>query len=288
MINLLLTGSSGFIGTNAWPILSKEYNLKAFSFLKDEFREELLEGVDGIIYLSGLAHQTDAIDAQKYFVANKEQPIMLATAAKRKNIRSFIYLSSVKVYGDDQKGMLDENSACHPSDPYGRSKFEAEEALLKLADENFHVGIIRPPLVYGPGVKANMKALMNVVIKWPFLPFGNIQNKRSMVYVGNLVALISHLLKKETSGVFIAGDLEPISTTELIRQIKRACKSKSPLISIPKLFQNLITRIKPAIGQRIFGSFIIDNKSTNKRLNFTPPYTFEEGIFQMVNSNTDS
>ena len=103
-----------------------------------------------------------------------------------------------------------------------------------------------------------------------------------------MVALIDHLLKLNKTGIYIAGDKEPKSTTEIVTEIRDAYQRKAPIIPIPRFIQNLINWIKPNIANRLFGSFIIDNKSTNERLNFTPPYTFEEGIFQMVNSNTDS
>jgi UDP-glucose 4-epimerase len=283
---LLLTGASGFIGKNIIPILKKNYEIQCFSFRTDPFVQLDLDGIKAIVFLSGLAHQSGDIPSGEYDRVNHLQAVQLAKAAKEKKVGQFIYLSSVKVYGDDVQGPFDEESACKPTDAYGISKWKAEQNLLALADETFKVSIIRPPLVYGPGVKANMKALVNLVLKWPILPLGNIRNQRSMVYTGNLVALIEKLLHESRTGVFIAGDQKLHSTTELVQTISKLSGTKKWILPLPEFIQKAITAIKPETAKRIFGSFVIDNKNTNNKLGFKPPYSFEEGIRAMV-LNTD-
>ncbi|HEY4786154.1 MAG TPA: NAD-dependent epimerase/dehydratase family protein, partial [Bacteroidales bacterium] len=176
-----------------------------------------------------------------------------------------------------------EDSKCCPMDPYGKSKYEAEKLLLSLQDEHFKVAIVRSPLVYGVGVKANMYNLVNLVNKFPVLPFGGISNVRSMVYVRNLVALLQHIIKTQASGIFIAGDREPLSTTQLVRLIAKVSHKRVVLFAVPGFMLSVAKRVKPSIVDRLFGSLELDNTSTNKRLNFAPPYSSEEGIHEMVN-----
>ncbi len=114
------------------------------------------------------------------------------------------------------------------------------------------------------------------------LPFGNINNKRSMVFVDNLIELINEIIIQKKEGVFIAGDKEAVSTTNLIKEIKNGFNKKVKLIAIPNFLRSILKKIKPNLYIRLFGNFYVDNKNTNKTLNFISPYSFAEGIKQMV------
>jgi UDP-glucose 4-epimerase len=137
-------------------------------------------------------------------------------------------------------------------------------------------------LVYGAGVRANMYNLVKLVDRFPLLPLGGIRNCRSVAYVGNLIALLQHIIKIQASGVFIAGDQSPISTTEIIRLIAKSMNKQVYLIKIPNFLVKLISVIKPAIVDRLFGSLELENSSTNQKLGFVPPYPSEYGISEMV------
>jgi UDP-glucose 4-epimerase len=158
----------------------------------------------------------------------------------------------------------------------------AEEYLLSISSNTFKVAIVRPPLVYGPRVKGNMIKLLQLAEKNIILPLGNIGNKRSMVFIDNLVALINNIINKQASGIFIAGDARPISTDELVCLMRRFLHNNSRLVSIPAFLRTIIKKVKPALYVRLFGSFVVDNGGTNKLLNFTPPYSTEYGIGKMV------
>jgi nucleoside-diphosphate-sugar epimerase len=136
--------------------------------------------------------------------------------------------------------------------------------------------------VYGPGVKANMYNMITLIRKFPVLPFGGIQNKRSMVFVGNLIALIKHIISCQAHGLFIAGDPEPISTTMLAKLIARSLKKKRLFVKIPSFSISLLKQIKPSIGHRLWSSLELDNGNTNQSLGFIPPYSTERGIVEMV------
>jgi UDP-glucose 4-epimerase len=197
-------------------------------------------------------------------------------------VRHFIYVSSVKVYGDEASGFLDETTPCQPTDAYGRSKLKAEEYLQSVRSETFKVAIVRPPLVYGPGVKGNMIRLLELSGRDIPLPFGNAGNARSMVFIDNLIELIFRIVDKQAEGVFVAGDREPMSTDRLITMMRRAMGRSPGLFSLPTLFRKIIRKFRPALYTRLFGSFVIDNQATNRTLDFVPPYPSEAGIREMV------
>jgi UDP-glucose 4-epimerase len=166
-------------------------------------------------------------------------------------------MSSVKVYGEESNIAYSENSYCVPQDDYGKSKLKAEQELQKLEDNDFKVSIIRTPIVYGYGVKANIKNLISLVSKVPVLPFVNIKNKRSMVYIGNLCHLIDEIIKQEKAGVFLASDDTPLSTTRLILLIAKSLDKKVYLIQIP-LFKTLLKSLKPSFYKRLYESLEVN------------------------------
>lgn len=281
-MNCLVTGSTGFLGKHLIPVLQEQVNVTTVSLRKTEVSEIGLEQIDAIIHLAGLAHQMQKVDSQRYFEVNKHLTLELAEEAKKKGVAHFVFISTVKVFGDHAQSLYNENSECFPTDPYGQSKLEAERGLALLEDENFTVSIIRPPLIYGSGVKGNLQRIIGLCQKLPILPFGKIENKRSMVYVGNLIALIIEIINQKKSGVFIAGDKKLNSTSDLVNMIIRKLDLEKSNISIPVIVRLLLKLIKPAIYHRLFSDFIVDNTITNNDLGFDPPYSFEEGIGDMV------
>ena len=154
--------------------------------------------------------------------------------------------------------------------------------LLHMSALSFRVAILRPPLVYGPRVKGNMIKLLQLADKNYPLPFGNIQNRRSMVYVDNLVELINAIVQQQATGIYIAADEQPVSTELLVRTIRKELNKPGNMISLPLPFRILLRTIKPALFTRLYGSYIIDNTHTNKRLHFHPPFSTQSGIRQMV------
>lgn len=282
--SILITGASGFIGSYAVKELQKIFNISCVSLRKTPIDKINFKGIDVILHLAGKAHQMTKIDPNEYFDINHKLTISLAKAAKENGVKHFIFMSTVKVYGDVNDKVFDEFSECHPTDPYGESKKMAEEDLLKMLSSDFAISIIRPPLVYGPNVKGNLKRLQKLITQLPYLPFGKIDNERSMVFVGNLTALVILIIENVATGVFIAGDKSRVSTTILIDTMIKAMGIDKKNLSIPEIFRQTIALIKPDLYSRLFESYIIDNTKTNKRLNFIPPYSFEEGVKIMVSS----
>ena len=264
-----------------------ELNAALFELLPVSLRDTpveaiALEGVDAIVHLAGKAHEMQPIPDQIYYDVNYGLTKKLAEEARRKGVPHFIYVSSVKVYGDEAGVVLNEKSHCAPTDAYGKSKLQAEEMLQNMSDLHFKVAIVRPPLVYGPHVKGNMIRLLQLADKNLPLPFGSIHNKRSMVCVDNVVSLLNAIAYQQATGLFIAGDEAPVSTGYLIGTLRKHLGRPANLLSLPGFARKLLQAVRPALYTRLFGSYIIDNSLTNHRLQFQPPVSTEEGLRRMA------
>jgi len=281
-MKIAVTGTTGFVGGRCMRIPFKGYEKIPLNLRSDTPEQIELRGVNTIVHLAGKAHEMQPIPDSIYFKVNFELTRALAERAKTAGVSHFIYISSTKVYGDEINGVVNEDSACLPTDAYGKSKRMAEEYLLSMQSDDFTVSIIRPPLVYGPVVKGNMIRLLELAEKNIPLPFGNAGNARSMIYLDNLVALINHVIEKKAAGIFIGGDALPLSTDRLITLMRKSLGKKPGLISLPAFMRSMLKKIRPDMYTRLFGSFEVDNSGTNKKLNFVPPYSSEEGIGEMV------
>ena len=281
MLTVVVTGANGFVGQRFMKYKAERYRLRPISLRNVKAESIDLKDVDVIVHLAGKAHDMSLQDEQVYMNINYELTKALADHALHSGVQHFIYVSSVKVYGEGGDE-LNENSACHPEDPYGRSKLKAEQYLQNIQADSFVVSIVRPPVIYGPGVKGNIIRLLTAVDKGSMLPLGNTGNRRTMVFLDNLIELIHRIIDNRAAGIFVAGDRQPLSTDGLIRIIGDKLGKKTKLVSIPGFMRKLMSMVKPGLYKRLFGSFVVDNSSTNQRLQFTPPYSTEEGIAQMV------
>lgn len=255
-----------------------------------------LKGVDVVIHLAARVHVMKESVAnnpeqilQAYRAINVEGTLELARASASAGVRRFIYLSSIKVNGEathsGQPFMADDVPA--PEDPYGVSKLEAELALTALAKlTGMEVVIIRPPLVYGPGVGANFAAMMKILGFQVPLPFGAINNVRSMVGLDNLVDLILTCVKHQQAAgqIFLAGDGESISLTGLLHKLIYLMKVRTLLIPVPgQLLSALASALgKGGISRRLFESLEVDIQKTREILQWTPPFTLDQGLKKTV------
>ena len=281
MSKLLITGSSGFIGQYFMSKYKSQYNIQTFSFLNDSIYDLKFMGTDVILHLSALVHQMGGASTEEYEKVNVTQTLELAKKAKQSDVKHFIFMSSVKVYGEESTVVYTEETECNPEDEYGKSKLKAEIELLKLEDLNFKVSIIRTPIVYGYGVKANIKNLISLVEKVSVLPFSDIHNRRSMVYIGNLCGLVDKIITTQSKGIFLASDDNPLSTSHLIKMISKELKKKTYLISVP-LFTSILKLIKPSFYMRLYGSLELNNEKTMKKLEYSNLYTTVDGIKYMI------
>jgi nucleoside-diphosphate-sugar epimerase len=282
-MKILLTGAGGFVGTRFLEYNKNRFEITTISLRNDEWQGKNFAGFDAVVHLAGKAHEMSKIDDRIYFDINTELTKKLYQQASAAGVKHFVYISSVKVYGDFPKTVLNESSACLPNDAYGKSKLEAENFLLQQKGEQCTVAIVRPPLVYGPGVKGNMISLLRLCARNIPLPFKESGNRRSMVYIDNLVALINTIIEKKASGIFLAGDATPLSTGELVGLIRQAMNNKTRLFRLPGIAKTAIKKLRPALYTRLFGSYELNTADSFNRLSFTPPYTAELGIGEMVN-----
>lgn len=280
-MKILLTGSSGFIGSFFVNNYRDKYDIQTFSFLNEDINMLDCKGVDIVLHLSALVHQMKRASKEVYEKVNVDNTIKLAQKAKTEGVKHFIFMSTVKVYGEETNSVYTENTSCNPCDDYGKSKLKAEQLLLKLGDNNFKVSIIRTPIVYGKGVKANIKALVSLVNKVSILPFSGIYNRRSMVYIGNLCHLVDTVIQQEKKGIFLASDDKALSTTELINLIALKLNKDIKLIKLP-FFDVVLKFVKPAFYKRLYCSLEVNNERTKEILNLKNPYTVEEGIDAMM------
>ena len=282
-MQVLLTGAGGFVGQHFVKDCPNDLVIRTVS-LRDTLPAMIdYSGIDTVIHLAGKAHDLENPASPEYHRVNTELTCQLADAAKQAGVRHFIFISTIKVYGNEVDVVLSPETVCHPDDDYGLSKRNAEIYLQSIEEERFTVSIVRPPLVYGAGVKGNMAKLMALCRSDKWLPLGNINNRRSMVYVGNLNAMIMAIARQQQSGIFLPGDAQPISTTELVCMMRRAMGLPEKTRSIPGWLRWLIKIVKPQLHKRLFSSLEADTRSTFARLNFTPPFSTEAGLAAMVN-----
>ena len=250
--------------------------------------QNALRGVDTLIHLAARVHVDGQASAQSFRRINTEGTARLCRLAVECRVRQFIYLSTIKVNGETSTSPLAENDPPRAQGPYARSKLEAEEWIKTITRNNrCRYIIIRPPLVYGPQVKANFSSLLKIIaLNFP-LPMRNFQNRRSMIYVGNLVDAIICTMESPRSAdqVFMVSDGEDRSVAHLVKAIAKAMGNHPRLFPFPKVLLHLLFSM---IGQ----GEVIDKLSQPLRANVSkikvmlgwqPPFSFEEGIADTVN-----
>lgn len=244
--------------------------------------------VDTVIHLASRVHvmqETAADPLAEFRRVNVEGTLSLARAAAQAGVRRFIFVSSVKVNGETTDGRkpfsADEVPA--PSDPYGISKREAEDGLRQLAAETgLEVVIVRPVLVYGPGVKANFRSMMNWLDKGVPLPFGAIHNQRSLVALDNLVDLLVTCIDHPAAAnqTFMASDGHDLSTTQLLQRLGNALGNPARLLPVPAAWLKAVATLagKGGLAQRLCGTLQVDIDKNRELLGWQPPLDVDQAL----------
>jgi UDP-glucose 4-epimerase len=220
---------------------------------------------------------------------NTKGTLNLARQAAQAGVKRFVFISTIKVNGEGRDAPYRETDAAAPEDAYAISKWEAEQGLRQIAaDTGLEVVILRPPLVYGPGVKANFLRLIRIVERgWP-LPLGAIRNLRSLLYLGNFVDAIRLCVVHPAAAgqTFLLDDGKPVSTPELIRAVARALGRPARLLAVPVWMLEAAGMLlgKRAAVARLTGSLFVDGSAIRSRLGWMPPYSVEEGMAATVAS----
>ncbi len=310
-MNILLTGATGLIGRALYPLLrEKGYRVKCALRKKNDgkiIREEdvfyyenldentdwslALNDIDAVIHLAARVPVESKGDGKSYnnfFQVNFKGTKRLAQQAVQKNIKRFIFISTIGILGtSDLKTPLTEKSKENPNNNYAISKQMAEHALISIGNQtDMEVVILRPPLVYGPYVKANFLKLLDCVYRGIPLPFAGVKNQRNFIALENVTQAISVCVahKKAVNGIFNISDEEYISTRDLIRKISNAM-GKPPRVFYFPIFVAKILLImigKKSLYNKLWGSLRVEYKKIKEQIGWTPEVGMDEGIQKTV------
>jgi nucleoside-diphosphate-sugar epimerase len=303
---ILVTGASGFVGKALYDELLKR-NIPVVPVNRTHAATEnraigeingstdwsdSLRQCSTVVHLAARVHVMQDASADplgEYRRTNVEGTLNLASQAAAAGVQRFIFISSVKVNGEftavGQRFRPDDVSA--PQDPYGISKMEAEQGLRQIAvNTRIEVVIIRPPLVYGPGVKANFAALIRAVQRgWP-LPLGAVHNQRSLVALGNLVDFIITCTTHPAAAnqTFLVSDGQDLSTSELVRGMAQAARVPARLLPVPLPLLHLAGRMlgKADSVDRLCGNLQVDSSKARDLLGWAPPVSVQEGLIRAM------
>lgn len=307
---MLVTGASGFIGSALLPRLVADGRSDIRAVLRREgvarrlpagvsavvggdieydFEwERFLTGCDVVVHAAARVHamrDTSPNPLEAYRRINVAGTLRLAAQAANAGVRRFIYLSTVKVNGESTAPgtRFRPGDPPAPVDPYGFSKYEAEQGLRALAAQtSMEVTIIRPVLVYGPGVGANFRTMMQWLSKGIPLPLGRIENRRSLVAVDNLVDLIATCVDHPSAGAqtFFAADGDDLSSSELLRRLGLALGRPARLLPVPVALVRRAAALvgKQALAQRLCANLQVDISNASDLLGWRPPVAVDEGL----------
>lgn len=307
MNRILITGATGFVGRMLTKRLLCTNDQIIGTLLESEQPADLETGVtpvrvsplgadtdwqaalhevNTIIHLAARVHimnETSSDPLTEFRAVNVAGTERLAREAVKAGVKRLVFISSIKVNGEETSTPYRADSAPLPSDPYGISKLEAEQALRRIETETgLEVVVVRPTLVYGPGVKANFLKMIATVHKGIPLPLASINNRRSLIYVGNLVdALALCAVHPAAAGkTYLVSDGDDVSTPELIRRTAEALGVKPVLVPFPPALMRLAGRItgKSSAVNRLLGSLAVDSSGIRRELGWKPPFTMKQGL----------
>lgn len=311
-MRVLVTGASGFVGSALLKRLAAEADVQPLALVRAEsaalsldvekfevadlaaesLPEGCLAGIDVVVHAGARVHvmrdsEPDPLEAFRR--ANLEGTLNLARRAAEDGVKRFVFVSTAKVHGEASAAgePFTEQQEAKPVDPYAVSKYEAEQALFDLARETgMELVVVRPPLVYGPGVKANFQAMMKWVERGIPLPLGAITNRRSLLALDNLVDFLALCLDHPAAAneVFLVADGEDLSTTDLLRGLAKAMGRPSRLAPVPSALVFGAARLlgQGAIAQRLGGNFQVSIDKARRVLGWQPPVGVAEGLRRTV------
>ncbi len=308
---ILLTGATGFIGRALSPnLLRAGYEVRGtrrdpsraprggsaypvgleWVILHDQSTEgelqQVLKGVQVVIHLAACVHVMaghESDQPHEFYRINTDWTRRLARTAAEQGVHRFVYMSSIKVNGEKSSVPFTETDSPSPQDPYGVSKWEAERALAAVSSETgLEVVVIRSPLVYGPGVGGNFLHLLNIIGKGIPLPFALVENRRSLIYRGNLVdALIRSVRDNRAVGqTYLVSDGEDLSTPDLIRRLGKALGLPTRLWPLPVPMLRSLGQVagKQTMVERLLGSLQANPSKIRQELDWHPPFRVDQGL----------
>lgn len=302
-----MTGATGFVGTalcekikksgHALMVLARETStidpdIPAIQCELDEVTkyQQLMKKVDVVIHLAGRAHilkETESDGYEAFAAVNIRGTEKLVTTAARCGVKRFIYMSTTKVCGERTRDVpFNELSPIDPQDDYAKTKAIAESLVQQTcSNSKMEYVIIRPPLVYGPNVKANFKRLVSISRSILPIPLGAVPNRRSMVYLGNLVDFVEHCVAHPHAAnqVFFVSDDDDISTPQLLRKLAKSQQRKLLLPNVPPtLLKVVFNFLSPGLYTKLCENLQVDVTKAKNRLNWKPAFSVEDGLRNTV------
>lgn len=275
MKKILITGANSYIGTSfkKWMTpFQDEYQIDTLSVRGDAWREHDFSGYDTVFHVAGIAHadvsKVSEETKQLYYAVNRD--LAIETAKKYKQDLSgkkgqFIYMSSIIIYGEEtninKKRIITLDTKPNPSNFYGDSKLQAEIGLQPLDDDTFHIAILRPPMIYGPGSKGNYQQLVKLANKLPIFP--DVKNERSMLHIDKLSEFVKERIDAQDSGVFFPQNDQYVRTSHMVRDIAQENGKKIYLFSYMNWAIRLLGYVPGKIGRltnKAFGSLVYEKR----------------------------
>ena len=286
MKKVLITGANSYIGTSFenYVMQCHDYQIDTVDMIDGKWRDKSFSEYDSVFHVAGIAHSdTGKVSEERkqfYYQINTDLTIETAEKAKADGVGQFIFMSSAIVYGDSapigKPKRITRDTPVAPANFYGDSKVQAENGLLKLADEGFHVVILRPPMIYGKGSKGNYPQLSKFAQKLPLFPY--IKNERSMLYIGNLTEFVKLMIDNNESGIFYPQNAEYVATSEMVQVIAQAHGKKTRLVkgtTVPLKAMSHVT----GLVNKAFGNLSYDMSMSEYKENYRK-FSFEESIRQ--------
>jgi len=321
MNSILVTGATGFIASHLLPLLQQNHKITAAvrtqapeienqgisTIIIGEINphtkwRKALKGIDTVIHLAARAHiiqEKTANPETEFQLINHLGTANLVNQAITAGVKHFIFISSIGAMATLSEVILTEKTPCQPDTAYGRSKLGAEQSLMRLTqDTDMNWTILRPTLVYGPGNPGNMERLLKLVKLGLPLPFGAIHNRRSFLFVGNLISAIATVINHPQSHqqTFIVSDSEDISTPELIQRLAKLMNKPTKLVPLPPALLKVLGSLADTVESvskkqlpinsgtidRLLGSLFVDSSHIQTTLNWHPPYTLDQGLQKTI------
>ena len=276
MKKILITGANSYIGKSfdsylkQWP---DRYMVDTVDMIDGSWKEKSFTGYDAVYHVAGIAHsdhgKISPERAQLYYKVNRDLAVETAKKAKAEGVKQFIFMSSASVYGKSapigKNKMITRDTPFSPENSYGDSKVQAEQGIMPLQSEDFKVVILRPPMIYGKGCKGNYTTLSTLAKKLPCFPY--VDNKRSMLYIENLVEFVKLMVDNEEHGIFWPQNSEYTNTSQMVAMIAAVHGKRMILVKGLSWALKIVSRMT-ALVDKAFGSFCCDQEMSSYKQNY--------------------